>query len=70
MAQELGMDLDAFDACVESEDAVAAVSADALLAIQSGLNSTPSFLVNGKPLIGAQPFESFQQAIEAVLAGS
>jgi len=34
------------------------------------LSSTPSFLINGKSFLGAQPFEAFQQAIEAELAGS
>ena len=70
MAEELGLDREAFNECYGSADAEAAVSADALLALETGLSSTPSFLVNGKPLIGAQPFEAFQQAIEAELAGS
>lgn len=26
--------------------------------------STPSFLINGQPLAGAQPFETFQKIIE------
>ena len=69
MAEQLGLDVDAFDQCFHSPDARAAVSADDLLAKQSGLSSTPSFLINGKPLIGAQAFETFQQAIEAELAG-
>ncbi len=68
MAEKLGLDVDAFDQCFASADARAAVSADDLLAKQSGLTSTPSFLINGKPLIGAQAFETFQQAIEAELA--
>ena len=69
MAEELGLDMDVFSECLGSADAQAAVSADSLLAIQTGLSSTPSFLINGKPLIGAQPFEAFQQVIEAELAG-
>ena len=69
MAEQLGLDRDAFDTCLGSADARAAVSADDLLAKQSGLTSTPSFLINGKPVIGAQSFEVFQQAIEAELGG-
>ena len=67
MADELGLDLDAFNACYGSQDAQAAVAADALFASQKGLSSTPSFLINGKALLGAQAFEVFQQAIEAEL---
>jgi predicted DsbA family dithiol-disulfide isomerase len=70
MANEIGLDRGAFQECLNSPDAQAAVSADSLLALQTGLSSTPSFLINGKPLVGAQPFEAFQQAIEAELAGS
>ncbi len=70
MAEVLGLDMPSFNACLTSEDAQAAVTADAVLAVQSGLNSTPSFLINGTPVIGAQSFEVFQQTIEAVLAGS
>jgi protein-disulfide isomerase len=70
MAENLGLDMQAFNDCSGSQDARAAVAADALLASQSGLSSTPSFLINGKPLLGAQPIEAFQQAIEAELAGS
>ncbi len=69
MAKELGLDMGAFDACYLSTDALAAVTADLEMALQNGLNSTPSFLINGKPLVGAQPFEAFQQAIEAELGG-
>lgn len=65
MAESLELDMTAFDECYASADAAAAVSADALLALQNNLNSTPSFLINGNPLIGAQPFEVFVTAIEA-----
>ena len=32
-----------------------------------GASGTPTFFVNGKILVGAQPFSAFQQAIEAEL---
>jgi predicted DsbA family dithiol-disulfide isomerase len=32
-----------------------------------GLRGTPSFLINGKQLIGAQPYEVFVDAIEKAL---
>jgi protein-disulfide isomerase len=68
MAEELGLDMQAFNECYGSQEARAAVSADALLAVQNGLSSTPSFLVNGKSIIGAQAYEIFQRAIEAELS--
>lgn len=30
-----------------------------------GATSTPSFLINGRPIAGAQPMETFTAAIEA-----
>jgi protein-disulfide isomerase len=70
MADQLGLNMDDFNECYGSQDAQAAVAADSLLATQNGLSSTPSFLINGKPLLGAQPYDAFRQAIEAELAGS
>ncbi len=69
MAQELGLDMDAFHGCYQTEDAQDSVSADSLLARQGGVNATPSFLINGQPLVGALPYEAFQEVIEAELAG-
>jgi protein-disulfide isomerase len=31
------------------------------------LRGTPTFLVNGKPLVGAQPIEAFREAIRDAL---
>jgi len=35
-----------------------------------GVRGTPAFLVNGQPVVGAQPFEVFQQVIEREISGS
>jgi protein-disulfide isomerase len=32
------------------------------------VQGTPTFLINGKLLVGAQPYEAFKQAIDAALA--
>jgi protein-disulfide isomerase len=46
------------------------VQADTNLARQIGATSTPAFLINGQPILGAQPFEVFQQMIDQLLAAS
>jgi protein-disulfide isomerase len=38
------------------------------MAQQLGVQSTPTFVINGRPVVGAQPFESFQQVIESILS--
>ncbi|TVR82502.1 MAG: DsbA family protein [Rhodospirillales bacterium] len=37
---------------------------------QHDITSTPSFVINGSKLVGAQPFERFEQAIEQALAAA
>jgi predicted DsbA family dithiol-disulfide isomerase len=39
------------------------------VARQIGVQSTPSFAINGQALVGAQPFDVFQQVIDSYLAG-
>ena len=43
------------------------VQADSNDAGSYGVSGTPSFFVNGKLLVGAQPYEAFQQVIDAEL---
>ncbi len=50
LADELGLDRAAFDACFEDAATAARVETSYQEARELGLNSTPSFLVNGRPL--------------------
>ena len=34
-----------------------------------GVEGTPTFFINGAPVVGAQPFEKFTAAIDKALAG-
>jgi len=43
------------------------VQTDTQLAQQLGVQSTPSFLVNGTPLVGAQPIERFEEIMKPFL---
>lgn len=67
-AAELGLDTAAFGACMDSEKYAAEVAQATQQAQYLGVRSTPSFVINGEAVIGAQPFENFQQVIEAVRA--
>ncbi|MCW7990661.1 thioredoxin domain-containing protein [Streptomyces sp. SID8375] len=57
-------DLDKFRADLKSADAERALKKDQDEGYQLGVQSTPSFLVNGRPVAGAQPYEVFAQAVE------
>jgi protein-disulfide isomerase len=66
-ADQLGLDTDKFNQCLDSGKYTEVVEQENEVARQLGVQSTPTFVVNGAPVIGAQPFESFQQVIEAFL---
>ncbi len=67
LAVELGLDTAAFDSCLDSGKYAALVRTETAGAQSLGVTGTPAFLVNGRPVVGAQPFEVFEQAIEAEL---
>ena len=68
-AKELGLDMDTFNECMESGRYVDEVEADYQFAATLGIRSTPTFFVNGIPVVGAQPFEVFKNLIDKELAG-
>ncbi|UNO39845.1 thioredoxin domain-containing protein [Streptomyces sp. MST-110588] len=64
LARESGVpDIDKFRADLKSPAAQAAVGKDQEEGYQLGVQSTPSFLVNGRPIAGAQSAEVFAQAV-------
>jgi protein-disulfide isomerase len=69
LAGELGLDRAQFDACLDGGTYADRVGADYQEGVSAGIQSTPSFLINGAPLSGAQPFAAFQQQIDYYLAG-
>ena len=68
MAQEAGLDLDRFAADLGDPAVIATVQENMQEAQSLGLQSTPSFIVGGTPVVGAQPAEVFVEVIEQELA--
>ncbi len=66
-AAKLGLDRTKFANCLTNGEKKAAVDADLALAQKAGMNGTPSFIINGKVLIGAQPYSAFQAMINEAL---
>lgn len=62
-------DVGAFESCLVSGEKRAAVEAMTAQAGELGIRSTPSFLVNGQPISGAQGIDVFRQVIQAAQAG-
>ncbi|MFF1381125.1 DsbA family protein [Streptomyces sp. NPDC058308] len=71
IARKAGVkDVDRFMKDADSDAAGSAVRKDQEEAYGLGAASTPSFLINGRPVSGAQPDEVFHQAIEAAAANA
>ena len=66
-AGELGMDQAAFDACLDSGQFADHVNADLTLGQQYGVSSTPTVFINGRAVMGAMPFEVFDEIIREEL---
>lgn len=68
IASDLGLGMPKFKACLESEQSRAAVAKDLETAKLFRIDSTPSFIVNGKVIKGALSFADFQKIIEQELS--
>ena len=67
-------DIDQFDSCLASHKYAEEVRENYDLARTIGLSATPSFVIipaDGEPesIIGAQPYQTFQQKIDDALSG-
>lgn len=67
-AQDLGLNRDLFSRCMDANETLDRVRQDTEEAKRLGVRSTPTFFINGAPLLGALPFEEFKAAIESQLA--
>ena len=68
-AAELGLDTEAFAACLESGETADQVQAELEQGEAVGVGGVPAFFINDWFVSGAQPFEVFQETIEAALRG-
>lgn len=66
-AEELALDTSTFDECLDSGKYTQLVQDESSLASSIGVRSTPTFLINGQAVVGAQPYEIFQQTIDSLL---
>ncbi len=64
-AEEAGLDIEQFEEALASGKYEEVVEEDFREAQNAGIQGTPSFTINGQPLVGAQPVETFARAIEA-----
>lgn len=63
-AQSLNLDMTAFNDCFQNGKYIEQVNQDLADAQSVDIKSTPTFLINGTMIQGAQPYEVFKQAID------
>ncbi len=79
LARDIGLDMNAFNACVTSQRSDSAIRETGRMAVEFGATGTPAFFVGLRDpatdkvtvvqgLTGAQPYEVFAQALDAALA--
>ncbi len=67
-AQQLKLDTTKFNDCLDSGKMAGEVRKDMADGSNAGVQGTPAFFINGQLISGAQPFQVFQQVIDAELA--
>ncbi len=68
MASTIGLDTTKFNTCLDTGAKASVVSAQQAMGSAAGVSGTPTFFINGQPIVGAQPYENFKSLIDAELA--
>jgi protein-disulfide isomerase len=66
-ASTLGLDMPRFEGCLDSGEKAKVVYENIMTAVKAGVTGTPTFFVNGRILVGAQPLAIFKAHIEQAL---
>jgi len=69
-ASELGLEAASFSACLDEGRYTRRVQQDMQIGQRYGVSSTPTVFINGRPVMGAAPLETFDQIIREELAAS
>jgi protein-disulfide isomerase len=67
-AENVGLDVDSFRECVIDDRMDSLIDEDYSMATEDGASTTPTFIINGKLVRGAQAYEVFETEIEAALS--
>lgn len=67
-ADDVGLDRRRFEQCLASRRFAAAVEADVSQGRALGVRGTPTFVINGQLLVGAQSVEALRRAVDEALA--
>ena len=69
-AADLGLNAAEFDTCLDEGKFTALVQEDVEQGTRYGVSSTPTVFINGRPIVGAVPLETFDGVIREELAAT
>lgn len=66
-AQDFDINVEQFTTCLDNQEPLTEITADATYAQNLGVSGTPAFFINGRFISGAQPYTVFAQTIDEEL---
>src|SRR5256885_3198578 len=70
LAKQIGLNQQQFDQCVDTKKTQAKIQAHEELALRQQIKATPSFIIGGKIVEGARPYDEFKAMVDTALARS
>jgi protein-disulfide isomerase len=67
LAKSVGLDVSRWGQCLDSGRMLPMILADRDRLVQAGVQSTPTFLIGNRALVGAQPIAAMRAAIDSVI---
>ncbi len=69
-AEQIGLDVGVWQACLGTQAPKDRIGADLALGASLGIGGTPTFAVNGVPVVGAVPFDQLRPYVDRALAAA
>lgn len=63
VARDVGLDMTAYETCMENAETASEVAADQAEGERLQVDATPTFIVNGRRVVGAQPVDAWNEIL-------
>jgi protein-disulfide isomerase len=63
VAEDIGLDMTAYGSCMENAETASEVAADQAEGERLQVDATPTFIVNGRRVVGAQPVDAWNEIL-------
>ena len=69
-AKTIGLNMPEFEQCYDTRKYQSRVEANAAEGFRRNVNQTPTFYINGKLMVGSQPYDAIKQAVDDATAAA